>query len=220
MAKTSAAAPASAIFSGFPVDTFKFFRDLAKHNDREWFQPRKEQFERVCLEPFKALTIALDPPLGAAKISRIYRDIRFSKDKSPYHTHLSTIVRGTYLWLSAKGLYVGNGIYMPDGPVLQKLRAAIAADASGTALADLLQTLRKKGYEVASHETLAKVPRGYDAEHPRGELLRMKDLHAGTTLEPATLSTAKAIGAVQKASADVAPLADWLRRHVGGSSSH
>lgn len=219
MAKTSTA-PESATFSGFPSDTFKFFRDLAKHNDRDWFQPRKAQFERVCLEPFKALTVALDPPLGASKISRIYRDIRFSKDKSPYHTHLSTIVRGTYLWLSTKGLYIGNGIYMPDGPVLRKLRAAIDTDASGKALADLVRTLRKKGYEVVSHETVSSTPRGYDADHPRLELLKMKDIHAGTTLEPAELSTAKAVAAVQKASADVAPLAEWLRRHVGAASSH
>lgn len=211
MAKTTAP---SATFSGFPAETFTFFRALGKHNDREWFQPRKEQFERVCLDPFKALTIALDPPLGAAKISRIYRDIRFSKDKSPYHTHLSTIVRGTYLWLSAKGLYIGNGIYMPDGPVLRKLRAAIDAEASGRALATLVKTLRKKGYEVVSHETVASTPRGYDADHPRIELLKMKDIHAGRTLAPAELATAKAVAVVQRVSADAAPLAGWLRRHV------
>lgn len=219
MAKTTVSSE-SVTFAGFPPDTFRFFRELAKHNNREWFQPRKEQFERVCLEPFKALTIALDPPLGASKISRIYRDIRFSKDKSPYHTHLSAIVRGTYLWLSAEGLYVGNGIYMPDGPVLRRLRGAIDADASGKALADLVRTLRKKGYDVVSHETVTSTPRGYDAGHPRLELLKMKDIHAGTTLEPAELATARAVAAVRKASADVAPLGDWLRRHVGAASRH
>lgn len=219
MAKTPTALE-SATFAGFPPDTFKFFRDLGRHNDRDWFQPRKEQFERVCLEPFKALTIALDPPLGASKISRIYRDLRFSKDKSPYHTHLSTIVRGTYLWLSAKGLYIGTGIYMPDGPALRKLRAAIDADAPGQALADLVRTLRKKGYEVVSHETVSSTPRGYEADHPRIDLLRMKDIHAGKTLGPADLATANAVAAVRKVSADVAPLGDWLRRYVGAANSH
>lgn len=206
-----------ATFSGFPPATFKFFRDLSRHNERDWFQPRKQEFERVCLEPFKALTVALDPPLGAPKISRIYRDIRFSKDKSPYHTHLSSIVRGTYLWLSAKGLYVGTGIYMPEAATLRKLRAAIDADASGRALADLVRSLRKKGYDVVTHETVNSTPRGYDADHPRIDLLKMKDIHAGKTLEPAALETAKAAEAIRRVSVDIAPLAEWLRRHVGPS---
>jgi uncharacterized protein (TIGR02453 family) len=214
-AMPTAPAALDTTFAGFPPETFKFFRDLARHNDREWFQPRKEQFERVCLTPFKALTVALDPPLGAAKISRIYRDIRFSKDKSPYHTHLSAIVRGTYLWLSAKGLYVGNGIYMPESATLRKLREAIDADASGRALADLLRSLRKKGYEVVTHETVTSTPRGYDPDHPRIDLLKMKDIHAGKTLEPAALATAKAADTIRRISADIAPLADWLKRHVG-----
>jgi uncharacterized protein (TIGR02453 family) len=207
----------STTFAGFPPETFRFFRDLGKHNDRDWFQPRKEQFERVCLGPFKALSVALDPPLGASRISRIYRDIRFSADKSPYHTHLSTIVRGMYLWLSEKGLYVGTGIYMPESAALRQLRAAIDADASGKPFADLVKSLRKKGYDVMSHESLAKVPRGYDAEHPRAELLKMKDVHAGKTLEPAALATSNAVAAVRKISADVAPLGEWLRRHVGAA---
>jgi uncharacterized protein (TIGR02453 family) len=214
---TTTTTEAPATFDGFPPDTFKFFRDLAKNNRRDWFQPRKEQFERVCLAPFKALTVALDPPLGAGKVSRIYRDVRFSKDKSPYHTHLSTIVRGTYLWLSAKGLYVGTGIYMPESATLRKLREAIAADGSGRALAELVRTLRKKGYDVVTHETVSSTPRGYDADHPRIELLKMKDIHAGTTLEPAALASAKAADVVRRVSTDIAPLAEWLKRHVGPS---
>ena len=102
----------SAPFGGFPRASFAFFARLAKNNKREWFQPRKEEYERTCEAPLKALAAVLDPPLGSSRLTRIYRDIRFSKDKSPYKTHVSTMVRDNYLSLSAKGLYVGTGMYM------------------------------------------------------------------------------------------------------------
>lgn len=181
-ATPSHAAPAD--FSGFPRDAFAFFAGLAKHNDKDWFLGHKETFERACQAPLKALTAALDPPFGSDRLTRIYRDVRFSKDKSPYHTHISARIPGYVLWLSAEGLYVGTGLYMPDPPTLQKLRGAIDRDTSGRALAGVVTALRKKGYQVASHESVASVPRGYSADHARLELLRMKDIHAGKTLDP------------------------------------
>jgi len=205
-------------FAGFPRESFAFFAKLAKNNKREWFQPRKEEYERVCQAPLKALAAALDPPLGSSTLTRIYRDIRFSKDKSPYRTHVSTMVRGNYLSLSAKGLYVGTGMYMPEPAALRKMREAIDEERSGAALAALVTSLRKKGYTVASHDAVASAPRGYSSDHPRLELLRMKDIHAGRTLKPSELSSASAVGKVQRVCRDIAPLREWLLRHVGRSS--
>jgi uncharacterized protein (TIGR02453 family) len=202
-------------FSGFPSIAFTFFARLAKNNRREWFLAHKDEFEQACQGPLKALTQALDPPFGATRITRIYRDLRFSKDKSPYRTHISTIVKGCYLGLSAEGLYVGTGLYMPEAAVLRRFREAIADDASGKTLATAISALRKKGYEVDTHERLASVPRGYRPEHPRAELLRMKDIHAGKTLPPSQLSTAKAVERVSRVCTDVAPVQRWLQRHVG-----
>jgi uncharacterized protein (TIGR02453 family) len=202
-------------FSGFPREAFTFLAQLAKNNNRDWFQPRKSVYESACQEPLKALTIALDPPFGADRLSRIYRDIRFSKDKSPYKTHVSARTRGAVLWLSSEGLYVGTGLYMPDPPTLRRLREAISHDASGKALADLIKTLRRKGYEVETHESVESVPRGYGADHPRLDLLRMKDIHAGKTLAPSDLSTAAAVTKVRKVIDDVAPFGEWLSKHVG-----
>ncbi len=102
--KATEDADASARFAGFPREAFAFFSKLANNNNREWFQPRKEEYEQACQAPLRMLTVALDPPLGSSRLTRIYRDIRFSKDKSPYRTHVSTMVRGNYLSLSAKGL--------------------------------------------------------------------------------------------------------------------
>lgn len=208
---------ARAAFAGIPREAFTFFANLAKNNRREWFQPRKTEYEELCHNSLKALTVALDPPFGADRLSRIYRDIRFSKDKSPYKTHVSARVPGCVLWLSAEGLYVGTGLYMPDPPTLRRLREAIDRDASGKALANIVKTLRKRGYTVTSHETVESVPRGYAADHPRLELLRMKDIHAGRTLAPKELSTATAVRNVRKVRDDVAPLREWLLKHVRAS---
>ena len=82
--------------------------------------------------------MSLDPPLGANRLTRINRDMRFAKDKTPYHTRISTVVRGCYLSLSADGLYVGTGLYMPEPPTLRRMREAIAADASGRKLVSLV----------------------------------------------------------------------------------
>lgn len=205
-------------FTGFSRAAFTFFNDLAAHNNREWFQARKAMFEETCQAPLKALTAALDPPFGSDRISRIYRDIRFSKDKSPYHTHISTRIARCVLFLSADGLYVGTGIYMPDPPTLRKLREAVDRDGSGKALAALVTALRRKGYTVTSHESLASAPRGYDADHPRLELLRMKDIHAGRTLKPAEISTTATVAKVNRIRDDVAPLREWLLRYVGKNS--
>ena len=205
-------------FVGFPRESFVFFAKLAKNNNREWFQPRKQEYERICQSPLKALAAALDPPLGSSKLTRIYRDIRFSKDKSPYKTHVSTMVRGNFLSLSAKGLYVGTGVYMPEPAALRTMREAINDERSGAALATLVASLRKRGYTVGSHEVLASVPRGYSTDHPRLELLRMKDIHAGRTLKPSEVSSAHAVGKVRRVISDIAPLRQWLLQHVGRSS--
>lgn len=213
-------APAVAEFTGFTTDAFGFFRELATNNNRDWFQAHKELFERACREPFKALTIALDPPVGAERLTRIYRDVRFSKDKSPYHTHISAVVRGNYVHLSADGLYVGTGLYMPEPAVLRRFREAIDNDVSGRQLHDILTSLRERRYTVGTHESVASVPRGFSADHPRLDLLRMKDIHAGKTFKPELLSTADAVDLVQQVCSDVAALQHWLVRHVGPMSSH
>jgi uncharacterized protein (TIGR02453 family) len=214
-AKSGTPAPPRPPFAGFPSDAFSFFKKLAKNNNREWFLAHKKLFERSCQAPLTALTVALDPPFGSDRLTRIYRDVRFSKDKSPYHTHISTRVGGHVLYLTAEGLYVGTGLYMPEPDDLRALRAAIDRDASGRALAGIVATLRKKGYTVTSHESIASAPRGFDASHPRIDLLRMKDIHVGRTLGPGEVSTAAAVARVRRVSEDIAPLGAWLARHVG-----
>jgi uncharacterized protein (TIGR02453 family) len=202
-------------FAGFPREAFTFFEGLASHNNREWFQANKAVYERACRGPMQSLLAELGPTYGSGKLTRINRDMRFAHGQAPYKTFIASGVGGKYyVSLSKDGLYIGAGIYMPDGPALRRLREAIAADASGRKIASIVAGLRRKRYLVGSHETMENAPRGYADDHPRIELLRMRDLHAGKQLPPSTLTTRKAIDRVVAVMKDVDPLSDWLRRYV------
>jgi uncharacterized protein (TIGR02453 family) len=201
-------------FTGFPREATEFFRQLSRNNNREWFQAHKDVYERACREPVKALIAELDP-MGSAYISRINRDMRFSRDGAPYKTHIAAGVRRSYINLSSEGLWIGTGMYRPEPAVLQKVRQAIDADKPGRELARIVTALRKQGYDVGTHETVNSAPRGFAADHPRIDLLRMKDIFAGKLITPGpVLASRKAVAAVKKVMADVHPLGEWLARHV------
>jgi uncharacterized protein (TIGR02453 family) len=202
-------------FKGFRSEAFTFFSQLARHNNRDWFQAHREVYDQACREPMKQLIAALGANPARTKITRINRDMRFARGRDPYRTHIATVVGDRYLSLLADGLYIGTGVYKPEGPTLERLRNAIDADGSGLALQKIVRSLRRKGYRVDTHERLTTTPRGYRPDHARADLLRMKDIHAGKTLSPRVLSTRGAIARIKRAMSDVAPLADWLRLHVG-----
>jgi uncharacterized protein (TIGR02453 family) len=200
-------------FTGFPREAITFFKGLERNNNRDWFQAHKATYEQACREPMQALIGELK--LGPGKISRINRDIRFTPDRSPYKTHIAAGVGGYYVNLSAEGLYVGTGIYKPEPPMLAKLRAAIDRNASGRELQTIVTSLKRKGYDVGTHASLTSAPKGYAADHPRIDLLRMKDIFAGRAFKPAVwLSTRNALLRIQRVMRDIQPLKEWLARHV------
>jgi uncharacterized protein (TIGR02453 family) len=206
---------AEARFEGFPNELFDFFTQLARHNERAWLQEHKEVYERACREPMRLLITALGGDVAHSHMTRINRDTRFSRDKAPYRTYIAAGVIGNYIHLSATGLYVGTGFYKPEPAVLGRFRDAIDDKASGPRLERIVTSLRAKGYEVETHERLKSVPRGYAPDHPRIELLRMKDIFGGKTFprEP-WLSTRKALQRIQKTIDDISPLADWVHAYV------
>jgi uncharacterized protein (TIGR02453 family) len=205
-------------FTGFPREAFTFWTKLGKNNNREWFQANKDVYERACRQPLQALVDELKPLHGGGKITRINRDMRFARDKSPYKDYIAAGVGNSYISLSKKGVWVGTGMYKPEPPMLARFRAAVADDESGAALAQLVRGLRRKGYDVSTHDTVASAPKGYDAGHPRIELLRMKDIYAGKMLPPETLASSKALERVTRVMSETEPLAAWLRQHVGPRS--
>ncbi len=212
-------APGQQGFNGFPHEAFDFFEQLARHNNRDWFHAHKDVYEGACCEPMKRLVAELGANPATTKLTRINRDMRFSRDQGPYRTYIAAGVRGNYLSLSAAGLYVGTGLYKPEPAVLERLRNAIDSQVSGRALQSIVTSLRRKRYQVDTHERLSSAPRGYPADHPRIELLRMKDIFAGRSFAPeAWLSTRRAVQRIKRVVEDVRPLADWLQVHVGARS--
>jgi len=205
-------------FNGFPQEAFQFFEQLALHNNRDWFHAHQEMYERTCRDPMKQLVAELSVNAASTKISRINRDLRFSRDTLPYRTYIAAGVKGNYISLSPAGLYVGAGIYKPEAAALERFRRAIDDDESGRELQRIVTSLRRKQYQVDTHERLLSTPRGFAADHPRIELLRMKGLFAGKTFPPpARISTRKTLERVRKVVNDVSRLADWLRIHVGAT---
>jgi uncharacterized protein (TIGR02453 family) len=202
-------------FTGFPREGIEFFKQLAAHNNREWFLAHKDIYERSCRQPMQALAAELEPRFGKARISRINRDIRFSRDRAPYKTYIAAGVGGHYISLYADGLYVGAGLYRPDPSLLRRFRAAIDDNRTGRRMQAIVDALRRKGYDVAAHETLSSAPRGYALDHPRIELLQMKDIFAGRLFAPAAwLSTARARERIDRVMTDTRPLVTWLQQHV------
>ncbi len=168
--------------------------------------------------PFAALAEVLAPEFGAVKVFRPYRDVRFAKDKTPYKTHQGAFAAagpstGWYVELSPRGLRTGAGFYEASGGRLQAFRAAVAHDLYGAELESLLATLVGEGFEVGG-DRLKTSPRGYDADHPRIDLLRHRSLTVGRShgFEP-VIHTPAALDLVRDDWRTLRPLVDWARRH-------
>ncbi len=203
----------------FQPETLTFLRGLARHNDRDWFEARRPVFERSVKAPMLAAIEEINHALEAFApdhvrpahkiIMRIYRDIRFSKDKRPYKQHVSawwsrhgmekTSGGGFYLQVSATEVLVAAGVYMPERDQLLAIRRWMAenhaayrkllkAAARPTRGSDALLT----GVEPAA---LTRMPKGFPADHPADELLRAKNwgiqatMPSSAALEPDFAST-------------------------------
>jgi uncharacterized protein (TIGR02453 family) len=208
-------------FGGFADREGRFFRALARNQRRDWFEAHRDEYESGWLTPMKTLLSQVRDrieglfPLQplAVKVFRIHRDVRFSKDKSPYKTHIGGYVatQGNrsgpsatavlYFHIGAGELFVASGEYMMDGPRLARFRAALLDDRSGKPLDAILAKLKRAGFAVGSHDVLQRVPRGVDPDHPRADLLKRKGLIVTFPEPPRALL-------VQSG------LVDWLVRHT------
>jgi uncharacterized protein (TIGR02453 family) len=218
-------------FEGFADEDGKFFRALAKNQNKEWFSAHKAQFEEGWDRPMKSLIREVrskidraypDCDLGEPKAFRIYRDVRFSKDKSPYKTHVAgylPIQVGAKAVESPAALYVqvgaetfaAAGQYMMTPESLTKLRKSILDDEKGRELAKTVASLEKRGFKKGAMEIMKKVPRGLDPEHPRAELLRHKGLIVTFPEVPrALLVDRKLVDWLVTHAKLVAPLVRWL----------
>jgi len=178
--------------------TVDFLKELASNNNRDWFQANKKAFDTAQdnMTAFAGFLIGeigmldrevadLDPK---SCVFRIYRDVRFSKDKSPYKTNLGAYISpggrksmqpGYYFHLEPGRSFVAGGKHIPDGPELLKIRNAIAKDT-----ADFLKIVEKKSFLEAfgrmSGDALKSAPKGFDADHKAIEYLKLKEFMAWT----------------------------------------
>lgn len=199
-------------FEGFRREAIQFLADLTANNERSWFQPRKADYERLLRQPFAALAAALDERFAARGIPlhadpsrspyRIYRDVRFSTDKSPYKTHVGASFPwvdradgrdrvdrpegsghgvGGYFHLAPGEIYVGGGMWHPEPARLAAFRAAVLADPAA-----VHRAIDDPGFATAfgllSGDRLKRAPAGVPPDHPEIELLKLKDVTFGRRL--------------------------------------
>ncbi len=225
-------------FEGFADSKLAFFKRLAKNQDRDWFNEHKSEYEDGWRAPMEAFLgearEKLDGAyphleLGEPRVLRIYRDVRFSKDKTPYKT---SIAGGIPIKLSSKigsggmmdapsalyvhfsideGCFAGAGSYHVEGPKLEHLRGALLDDTRGAELSAIARALKKKGFAFAAHETLKKPPKGVAPDHPRADFLKMKGLVVMFPDMPrAELGSRAILDWTVKTAKIAAPLVEWL----------
>jgi uncharacterized protein (TIGR02453 family) len=215
----------------FGPELFSFLRELKEHNDREWFNANKDRYENDLLEPALAFVEdfglrlpAISPHLVAdarrqgGSLFRIYRDTRFSKDKSPYKTQAGIYFRheqskeahapGLYLHLEPRNVFAGGGIWHGDTKTVNAIRRAIAADPDGW-------TAARDGIELGEGESLKRVPPEFDKDHPHADDLRRKDFAALKHFTQKEATTARFLDRYEEACRSFTPLMRFLCRAVG-----
>lgn len=225
-------------FQGFSKDFFKFFRDLKRNNDREWFEANKARYKEVVVGPLQDFIIALapklekvsphfrcDPKANGGSMFRIYRDTRFAKDKTPYKTHASAHFRhdggndvhgpGYYLHLEPGRVMFGGGMWMPEPPTLFKVRTLIAEKPAEWKKARDAASIKRAFSTISEGDKLTKAPRGFSPDHAMIEDIKLKSFSVMQESNEDEASKPAFVGTVAKAYGDAAPLMSFLCKAAG-----
>ncbi len=224
-------------FTGLPKDYFAFFNELKVNNNREWFNDNKPRFKESVQEPLAAFVEAMaprlkkvskhfvaDPRLNGGSVFRIYKDVRFSKDKAPYKIHGGVQFRhalgkdahapGFYVHLAPDEVFYGGGVWHPPAPQLLKIREAIR-DKKKPWAAATTGAVFKKRFKGVRGEGLTRPPRGFDGEHPLIEDIKRKSFFAMAEGRPAQIKKPTFVDDVEAAMKDGKPLMKFLCDAVG-----
>ncbi len=223
-------------FAGFPAEGLKFFTSLARNNRREWFQPRKYIYDEQVKAPMLELVTALSAEMmrfapdyvgePAKAIYRVYRDTRFSKDKTPYKTHIAAIFPrrgfekhaggGLYFSVSAKEIEVAGGVYMPAPETLLAIRTHLAEHHEEFREIIKSKKLRTLMGELQG-EQLSRVPKGFPSDHAAADLLRYKQWLVYVMLDPRLATTPKLLPEVRQRFEAMMPFLEFLNRPLVGA---
>ncbi|MGQ0537876.1 MAG: DUF2461 domain-containing protein [Gemmatimonadaceae bacterium] len=229
-------------FTSFSSKAFTFLRSLKRNNRRDWFEENKDSYRAEVLEPMRAFIQAMDVRFGRfapeivgepkKSLFRIHRDVRFSKDKSPYKTHAACWFfhrsagkrvgqeaseggAGFYFHLEPGASFVGAGIWMPPRPSLTRLRDAILADHIAFARLTSTRALKRRFGSLSDEGRLTRVPRGYAADHPAGDLLRNVSFTIGRRLDDAEVLRAGLDRRLERDFTAALALVRWLNGALG-----
>ncbi|MEX5721500.1 DUF2461 domain-containing protein [Geodermatophilus maliterrae] len=212
-------------FEGFPDEGLVFYEGLEADNSKTYWTRHRAVYEACVRAPMQALVDELESEFGTAKLFRPYRDVRFSNDKTPYKTHQGAVVnpegRGAGAWyvqVSAEGLRVGGGAWRLETDQVDRYRRAVADDVQGPRLRAEVDRLAGGNWEIDG-DRLTRVPKGYDVDDGRADLLRHRSLHAGRLFPFADwLHRQEALDHVRTAWRDVSALNAWLADNVGATT--
>ena len=212
----------------FDKDTFAFLKELAANNDRDWFAENKDRYEGSVKEPFLQFindvgpelrkvskTIVADPRPNGGSMFRIYRDVRFSKDKSPYKPYASAHFSmgkgvhgpGYYLHVQPGECFLAGGMWMPDPPILQSIRERISAKPA--------EWRKAKGKLDHPEDTLKRPPRGFDADDPMIEDIKRKSFTGSVRLTDGQVQGPDLVKTVVGDCRELAPLMRFLSTAAG-----
>jgi uncharacterized protein (TIGR02453 family) len=221
------------IFKGFPKETVKFYADLTKNNSKKWFESHREDYDNYVMEPSRAFVTALGDRLGKLapgiiadprvnkSIFKIHRDVRFSKDKTPFKTHLGlwfwdgVLPRmecsGFYFHLEPPNLMLGVGLYMFPKEHLDQYRKSIINDKTGDQLIRVVKKITAGNIYKLGGTQGKKVPRGFDPDHKHADYLLYKGLYVGYSVKiPKEFNSPKLIDYCINHYKKMAPLHYWL----------
>ena len=217
-------------FTGFPPEGLAFLRRLKKNNTRPWFQKHKHEYEELVRFPMQCLIAELRDAMAMAapelnidprrSIFRIYRDVRFSKNKAPFKTHIAasfnlrgrkgpTEQPGLYLHIGPEEVFIGGGLYMPASPQLKKLRAAMVEDPEEF-LAVVRDPAFRRLFGTLQGDRLIRAPLGFPADHPMIDHLKQKQFYVGVERDEGDVLRPRFAADVQKVFVRCLPLIRWL----------
>jgi uncharacterized protein (TIGR02453 family) len=220
-------------FPGFPAEGLAFFAALQRNNRREWFQPRKAIFEEKLKQPMRELVGAVNTAMRRfapeyatdpdKAIYRIYRDTRFSKDKTPYKDHIAASFSrrgdktgaGFYFAISHKEVAIGGGLYMPEAEALLAIRQHLAERHEEFRKIAGARAVRRLFAEVQG-EQLTRLPKGYCSDHPAADLLRLKQYLLYVELPPDLATTPAVYTEVVKHFRAMTPFVEFLNAPLRG----
>jgi uncharacterized protein (TIGR02453 family) len=221
-------------FEGFPKEGLQFLKKLKRNNKRTWFESHKHEYEEYLKLPMQSFIFSLQPHFQSfapefdlspkRSIFRIYRDIRFSNDKTPYKTHIAAhfVLRGKekgfvgsgyYFHIEPGEVFIGGGIYMPGSDQLKGIRRAIVQH-SDEFLSILNDRRFKKQFGKLEGNRLQRVPKGYDETHLLADWLKLKQFFVGKSLAESSCYKTSLVETIAAVCKDAAPLVRFLNRAV------